>query len=242
VSAGRFTPSSRLVAAIRRERSPDPDRPADFLDRIYASYADLDPAARDVAVARDVVMLHLGSQSNLYAALAWTFVNVIQRPAVVERVRPATTPSWSSARTSRSGSRSARSRSDRSSSRSRSSTSEATYRLGPGVLLTTMLSVNNTAAAPGLDGFDPAHYEGRRLVVPLPAKELVSTFGSWQPCLPGAALRDLGHSHRRPPAPRALRRRARVHGRGAAPGADRRGRPRRAAVHRPLPRKDVRLG
>src|SRR5205807_4147197 len=31
------------------------------------------PAARDVAVARDVIMLHLGSQSNLYAALAWTF-------------------------------------------------------------------------------------------------------------------------------------------------------------------------
>ena len=32
-------------------------------------------------------------------------------------------------------------------------------------------------STPGLDGFDPAHYEGRRLVVSLPTKELVSTFG-----------------------------------------------------------------
>ena len=54
-----------------------------------------------------------------------------------------------------------------------------TYRLGPGVLVTTMLSVNNATAAPGLDSFDPDHYEGRRLAarVPLAARELVSTFG-----------------------------------------------------------------
>jgi cytochrome P450 len=42
-----------------------------------------------------------------------------------------------------------------------------------------MLSVNNTRAAPGLERFDPDHYEGRRLAkhVPLAARELVSTFG-----------------------------------------------------------------
>ena len=39
--------------------------------------------------------------------------------------------------------------------------------------------VNNTRAAPGLDAFDPEHYDGRRLArdVALPARELVSTFG-----------------------------------------------------------------
>src|SRR6185503_6665535 len=38
---------------------------------------------------------------------------------------------------------------------------------------------NNTSAAPGLEAFDPDHYEGRRLSasVPLAARELVSTFG-----------------------------------------------------------------
>jgi cytochrome P450 len=39
--------------------------------------------------------------------------------------------------------------------------------------------VTNATAAPGLDRFDPARWEGRRLakVVDLPARELVSTFG-----------------------------------------------------------------
>jgi hypothetical protein len=47
------------------------------------------------------------------------------------------------------------------------------------VLIATMLSVTNPSAAPGLDRFDPAHYDGRRLVpaADLPARELVSTFG-----------------------------------------------------------------
>jgi cytochrome P450 len=42
-----------------------------------------------------------------------------------------------------------------------------------------MLSVTNTSAADGLDVFDPAHYQGRRLAptVVLPTKEMVSTFG-----------------------------------------------------------------
>ena len=53
------------------------------------------------------------------------------------------------------------------------------YRLAPGTFLTTLLSVNNTRAAPGLDRFDPDHYVGRRLApdVPVAARELVSTFG-----------------------------------------------------------------
>jgi cytochrome P450 len=39
--------------------------------------------------------------------------------------------------------------------------------------------VNNTSAAPGLERFDPAHYDGRKLAghVALPAREVVSTFG-----------------------------------------------------------------
>ena len=54
-----------------------------------------------------------------------------------------------------------------------------TYQLEPGVFLATMLSVTNQSAAPGLDRFDPDHYEGRRLApsVALETKELVSTFG-----------------------------------------------------------------
>jgi cytochrome P450 len=53
------------------------------------------------------------------------------------------------------------------------------YRLAPGTFVTTMLSVTNTSAAPGLDDFDPGRWNGRRLAAAdeLPARELVSTFG-----------------------------------------------------------------
>ncbi len=58
---------------------------------------------------------------------------------------------------------------------------DGVHRLEPGTLITTMLSVTNPTAAPDLDRFDPAHYDGRKLATAidaeLPAKELVSTFG-----------------------------------------------------------------
>ena len=53
------------------------------------------------------------------------------------------------------------------------------YDLAPGTMITTMLPVTNTSAAPGLDVFDPDRYEGRRLCphAGLATPELVSTFG-----------------------------------------------------------------
>jgi cytochrome P450 len=169
----------RIVAAIRAERQGAASGGGDFLDQLYASYADLPSAERDVAVARDVIMLHLGSQSNLYAALAWTLIDLVLRPELLGRVRDG-----DDVLLERCANESIR-------IAQRSITlrqvlqpvtlddGRLTYRLSPGVLVTTMLSVNNTSAAPGLDRFDPAHYEGRRLApsVRLPAKELVSTFG-----------------------------------------------------------------
>jgi cytochrome P450 len=166
-----------IVTAIRSERR---GAAADgFLEQIHASYADLEPVARDSAVARDVIMLHLGSQSNLYAALAWTFVDLVRRPALVARVRAGDEPLLERCA----------SESIRLAQRSITlrqvveplafADEQATYRLSPGVLVTTMLSVTNASAAPGLATFDPDHYEGRRLAssVPVPTKELVSTFG-----------------------------------------------------------------
>ena len=63
-----------------------------------------------------------------------------------------------------------------------------TYTVGSGAFVTTMLSVTNTAAAPGLETFDPGHYVGRRLVadVPVATKELVSTFGHGTHSCPAA--------------------------------------------------------
>ena len=169
----------RVVAAIRVEMGVEPDPDGDFLARLYASYADLPEPERDPAVARDVIMLHLGSQSNLYAALAWTFINVITRPDIAARVRDGDDALLEQCANEsiRLGQRSITLR--QVLQPIALADERRTYRIEPGVLVATMLSVNNTTAAPGLEGFDPAHYDGRRLAasVSLPARELVSTFG-----------------------------------------------------------------
>jgi cytochrome P450 len=169
----------RIVTDIRLERERRGAADGGFLEQIHASYDDLAPPARDIAVARDVIMLHLGSQSNLYAALAWTLVNVVTRPELVRAIR-----AGDDLLLERCASESIR-MAQRSITLRRVmrpldfADGVRTYRLAPGVLVTTMLSVNNTTAAPGLDTFDPGHYDGRRLAarVPVATKELVSTFG-----------------------------------------------------------------
>jgi len=168
-----------VVGAIWAERTRRGSAEGDFLEQLFASYDDLPEAERHVAVARDVIMLHLGSQSNLYAALAWTFINVITRPALVARVLDGDDVLLERA-ANESIRLAQRSITLRQVVTPIEITDERrTYRLEPGVLVTTMLSVNNSTAAPGLTTFDPEHYDGRRLAatVELPAREMVSTFG-----------------------------------------------------------------
>ncbi|MBW8801901.1 MAG: hypothetical protein JF597_52770 [Streptomyces sp.] len=56
--------------------------PTGFLATISEAW-DGDP----VGIARDLALIHLGSLSNLYAALSWTLVNLLQRPDLLARVR-----------------------------------------------------------------------------------------------------------------------------------------------------------
>jgi cytochrome P450 len=130
-------------------------------------------------VARDVMIIHMGAQSNLYAALAWTLVDLLLRPALLARVC-----AGDDALLERCANESIRMAQNSLTLRQVVQPIEVhdgqrAYRLAPGTFLATMLSLNNTSATPGLDVFDPEHYEGRRLAshVPLAARELVSTFG-----------------------------------------------------------------
>jgi len=151
----------------------------DFLDLIWNSFADLEPADRKVQAARDVIVLHMGSQSNLYAALAWTLVNLLLHPDYLRRVADGDETLLEQCA----------SESIRMAQRSITlrqvikpidiADEHRSYRISPGAFVTTMLSVNNCSAAPGLERFDPQHYDGRRLAhnVDVPCKEIVSTFG-----------------------------------------------------------------
>jgi cytochrome P450 len=168
----------RILARIVEERR---DRPPvdDFLQRIAESYADLPAGEQVVGAARDVIVIHMGSQSNLYAALAWTMVNLLQRPDVLARVRDGDDALLEQCAN----------KSIRMAQRSITlrqvltpidvASGGTAYHLEPGVFLTTMLSNHNCTAAPGLDRFDPDHYRGRRLAPPVTpdTKEMVSTFG-----------------------------------------------------------------
>ena len=185
-----------IVAEILRARERDGVARGDFLDQIARSWDDVDGAERERSergprarvraegervqgIARDVALIHLGAQSNLYAALAWTLVDLLQRPEHLVIVRAGDDEHLE--RCANESIRLAqRSLTLRQVLRPLElDDGKQVYRLAPGVLIATMLSVTNATAAPGLDRFDPARWEGRRLAkaVELPARELVSTFG-----------------------------------------------------------------
>jgi cytochrome P450 len=168
-----------VFQTILAERRASGRRPGDFLDQIEASFGELPLPERDVQVARDVMVIQMGAQSNLFAALAWTLVNLLLHPEVLARVRAGDAELLERAANEsiRLAQRSLTLR--RVLQPLELETETGKHRLAPGVFLATMLSVNNASAGPGLERFDPDHYRGRRLSesVELPARELVSTFG-----------------------------------------------------------------
>ncbi len=165
--------------SILEERRASGRRPGDFLDQIEASFADVALPDRDVQVARDLMVLQMGAQSNLFAALAWTLVNLLLDPELLARVAAGDDDLLE--RSAHESIRLAqRSLTLRRVLQPLDVTVETgTHRLAPGVFLATMLSVNNSSVAPGLERFDPDHYAGRRLAdaVAPSTRELVSTFG-----------------------------------------------------------------
>lgn len=176
----------RILTQIWNERTREGRSEGDMLEALHESYAALPEPARHTRVACDVMILHLASLSNLYAALSWTLVNLLLRRDILARVRAGDDELLE--RCAHESIRMAQ----------RSITlrkvvapctiddSQTTYRLRPGVFVATMLSVNNTAF-PGLERFDPANYDRGRLSarVPLPTAEVVSTFGHGQHACPG---------------------------------------------------------
>jgi len=170
-----------LVAGVLGERRAlaEGDRPQDFLEQITRSWSDVDGAERVRGVARDLIVIHMGSQSNLYAAMAWTLIDLLERPELVERVRAGDDELLERC-ASESTRMAQRSLTLRRVMRPLEIEIDGTrYGVARGVFLATMLSVTNTTSAPGLARYDPDHYVGRRLVdvAELPARELVSTFG-----------------------------------------------------------------
>jgi cytochrome P450 len=187
-----------ILTSIRDERRQRGVREGDMLEQLEELYADLPALERDAKVAGDVILLHLASQTNLYASMAWVLCNLLAHPAHRERfetdclsLAETNGPSWPrepQALATLTHFEQCAHESIRLAQRSLTlrrvvkpctlDTGRATYALRPGVFVATLLSVMNSAFD-GLEVFDPTHYVRGRVAdrVGLPTKESVSTFG-----------------------------------------------------------------
>ncbi len=174
--AALATAEAIIAEAIAR-RDTDPSPPTDHFQRIVDAWSG-DPE-REKGIARDVVLVHLGSMSNLFAALGWLLVDVLRRPELLAAIRAGDTElaERCAMESIRVAQRSIMLRAvlrpcviDGGSEQ---------YAVGRGVALATLLPLTNCPAGTDLARYDPDRWARRRLRADrLPAaRELVTTFG-----------------------------------------------------------------
>jgi cytochrome P450 len=168
---------SQLGLGLTRRRGHDGDHA--LFARVVGAWADAAPAEAATGVCLDITLIHVASMSNLFAALGWHLVDLMEHPEVAEEVRLgdaglAETCALESTRLAQR------------SIMARFTLAPVTLDLehGPlevpsGMTVATLLPLTNRSAAPGLDRWDPARWNRRRLRTPngLPAAELVTVFG-----------------------------------------------------------------
>ena len=166
---------ARAEALLGETLAERRDHPVDdLLGRIIARWD-----GDDRGIARDVILVHLGSMSNLFAALGWTIVDLLLHPDVQARVRAGEDGLLE--RCALESTRLAqRSIMLRAVLRPTAVADEATtWTVEPGDVVATFLPLTNTSAMPGLESYDPDRWQRRRLrdEDQLAARELVTTFG-----------------------------------------------------------------
>jgi len=147
--------------------------------RLAGAWAGEPPDVAARGVADDVALIHVASMSNLFAALGWALVDLLEHPVEASRV----------AEGDRVVSEACALESIRLAQRSIMSryvlepvdldVGDAVHRVPPGVTVATLLPLTNLSSAPGLTEWDPSRWRGRRLADPstLAAVELVTAFG-----------------------------------------------------------------
>lgn len=187
-----------LVGEVLAQREKTGHWPADNFTFLYRRFNSDDPQVTLRKLAHNLINANQGFLSNLYAALAWSLVNLVQHLPTRQRLEAEIASTRH-----RFGDDFQRSQAALDSMRfceqllmesirlaQRSITlrkvmkeirfdcGSETYTIQPGVYITTMLSVINTQT-PELARFDPDHYQGRRIDPSLIAngKETISTFG-----------------------------------------------------------------
>jgi cytochrome P450 len=132
-----------------------------------------------VGIARDVVLIHLASMSNLFAALGWTVAHLLLHTAVADRLR-AGEPGLAERCALESTRLAQRSIMLRYVLRPVDIDDGVAVRtVGQGATIATLLPLLNTSSAPGLTSYDPDRWAGRHLrdEAALASRELVTSFG-----------------------------------------------------------------
>jgi cytochrome P450 len=156
-------------------------RPSDdFLDRIVERWSDVDdPVERGVGVARDVVLLHVATMTNLVAALGWAIAFVALDPDSAAAGRAGDRPAVDRAglEAVRLGQRSIMMRTVLRPVRV--DVGDTSFEVDPPTIVATMLPLTNLGAAPGLDRWRPDRWldDPRSGEPALATPELVTTYG-----------------------------------------------------------------
>lgn len=187
-----------LVGNILEQRERSSHWPPDNFTFLHQRFRSDDAQVTLRKLTHNLINANQGFLSNLYAALAWSLINLVQHPQAKQRLEAEI-----AATRARFGADFQRSQAALDSMHfceqllmesirvaQRSITlrkvmkeiqfdcGSQIYTIQPGVYITTMLSVINTQT-PELARFDPDHYQGRRIDPTLitAGKETISTFG-----------------------------------------------------------------
>ncbi len=198
-----------ILDEIHAARAGSDAHANDSLTFMHAKFADCDEVTRRRKVAHNVINANQGFLSNLYAALAWVVVRLLQHDDVLEQVRAEARRTAAEfgpdflrqveALNSMHYLEQVLMESVRMAQRSITlrkvlrpvefDDGDTVYTVQPGAYITTLLSVTNLQTDE-LRRFDPEHYEGNRLRPGLAAagKETVSTFGHGTHACPAQKL------------------------------------------------------
>jgi cytochrome P450 len=170
--------TEQIGAALGELPGHEADHP--LFARIAGAWDGEPPVQSGRGVAHDVALVHIASMSNLFAALGWALVDLMNHPAEQARIRDG----------DRARAEQCAMESTRLAQRSIMSrytlapfdlavSAYTTHRLPAGITVATLLPLTNTAAAPGFDVWDPDRWNKRRLAdtSQLAAIELVTAFG-----------------------------------------------------------------
>jgi len=126
-----------------------------------------------------VALIHVASMSNLFAALGWALVDLLDHPAEAARAVAGDRP-WAEAcalESIRLAQRSIMARYVLAPVTL--DVGDCAFEIAPGTTVATLLPLTNVSSAPGLEVWDPTRWKGRRLAdaSALAAVELVTAFG-----------------------------------------------------------------